>query len=67
MGFKKGCRPFIGMDGCFLKGPFDDHLLSAGSIDGDNSIFPIAAVIVYVENKETWDFFNVEPEGSYRH
>lgn len=28
-GFKRGCRPFIGIDGCHLKGPYKGVLLSA--------------------------------------
>ena len=24
-GFKRGCRPFIGVDGCFLKGPTKEY------------------------------------------
>lgn len=28
-GFISGCRPFIGMDGCHLKGPFGGVLLAA--------------------------------------
>jgi hypothetical protein len=30
-GFIVGCRPIIGLDGCFLKGPFKGQLLSATS------------------------------------
>ncbi|KAI9083656.1 hypothetical protein K1719_034357 [Acacia pycnantha] len=28
-GFKAGCRPFIGLDGCFLKGYYGGQILSA--------------------------------------
>ncbi|PKI71858.1 hypothetical protein CRG98_007717 [Punica granatum] len=28
-GFQEGCRPIIGLDGCFLKGYYDGQLLSA--------------------------------------
>ena len=26
-GWKKGCRPILGLDGCFLKGPYKSELL----------------------------------------
>lgn len=32
-GFKVGCRPFIGIDGCHLKGPSKGVLLSAVIVD----------------------------------
>ncbi|XP_059670866.1 uncharacterized protein LOC132316402 [Cornus florida] len=35
-GFRDGCRPFIGLDGCFLKGPFGGILISAVGLDGNN-------------------------------
>ncbi|XP_059639497.1 uncharacterized protein LOC132281851 [Cornus florida] len=56
-GFKEGCRPFIGLDGCFLKTHYNQHLLSAIGRDGDNSFYPIAIGIVEAETKETWDWF----------
>ncbi|XP_059654406.1 uncharacterized protein LOC132301144 [Cornus florida] len=33
--FKEGCRPLIGVDGCFLKGPYGGHLLSAVANNGN--------------------------------
>ncbi|XP_059635898.1 uncharacterized protein LOC132278090 [Cornus florida] len=56
-GFKEGCRPFIGLDGCFLKTHYNQHLLSAIGRDGDNSFYPVAIGIVEAETKETWDWF----------
>ncbi|XP_043725982.1 uncharacterized protein LOC122672588 [Telopea speciosissima] len=56
-GFKKGCRPFIGIDGCYLKGKYDGVLLSAISVDGNNALFSIAFGIVEVECKDSWLFF----------
>ncbi|XP_057745904.1 uncharacterized protein LOC130965081 [Arachis stenosperma] len=41
-GFKVRCRPLIGLDGCFLKGYFGGHLLSAVGQDANNSFFVIA-------------------------
>ncbi|XP_059636602.1 uncharacterized protein LOC132278748 [Cornus florida] len=52
-GFKEGCRPFIGFDGCFLKTHYNQHLLSAIGRDEDNSFYPIAIGIVEAETNET--------------
>ena len=49
-GFLAGCRKWIGLDGCFLKGPYGGQLLSAVGMDGDNKMFPLALSVVGVEN-----------------
>ena len=56
-GFFGGCLPFIGFDGCHLKGPYGGVLLSAIGLDGNNGLYPIAYAIVESENKESWMFF----------
>ncbi|XP_048501297.1 uncharacterized protein LOC104908753 [Beta vulgaris subsp. vulgaris] len=56
-GFKKGCRPVIGMDGCHLKGAYPGQCLVAVVKDGNNNIFPFAWAIVEVENKDSWCWF----------
>lgn len=56
-GFKAGCRPLIGLDGCFRKGYFGGQLLSAVGQDANNHIFVIAYAIVDVENKDNWLWF----------
>ncbi|VVA39758.1 PREDICTED: transposon [Prunus dulcis] len=56
-GFLQGCRPVIGMDGCFIKGPHPGQLLAAVGIDGNNGMFPLAYAVVEIENKETWEWF----------
>lgn len=43
-GYIKGCRPFIGVDGCFLKGPFKGELFTAVALDANSGIFPIAGI-----------------------
>ena len=53
-GFLAGCRPFISLDGCFLKGPFGGQLLVAVGRDGNNQMFPIAWAVVEVEKTDTW-------------
>ncbi|XP_059650423.1 uncharacterized protein LOC132296229 [Cornus florida] len=50
-GFTDGCRPFLGVDGCFLKGPHGGHLLSTVGCDGNNQMFPVAFAVVEAETK----------------
>ncbi|KAL0463238.1 UNVERIFIED_CONTAM: hypothetical protein Slati_0211400 [Sesamum latifolium] len=44
-GYIKGCRPFIRVDGCFLKGPYKGKLFSAVALDANSGIFSIAIMI----------------------
>lgn len=56
-GWKAGCRPFIGVDGCFLKTVTGGQLLSAIGRDGNNQMFPICYAIVESENTDSWTWF----------
>jgi len=56
-GFLRGCRPFVGLDGCHLKGRFGGQLLFATAKDGNNNIFPVAMVLVDQENRDSWIWF----------
>ncbi|KAH9655399.1 SWIM-type domain-containing protein [Citrus sinensis] len=56
-GFFKGCRPFIGVDGCHLKGPYKGVLLTTVSIDANYGIYPLAMCVVDTENNESWLYF----------
>ncbi|XP_059461899.1 uncharacterized protein LOC132190869 [Corylus avellana] len=56
-GFIEGCRPIIGVDGCFLKGAFKGQLLAAVSRDGNNNMYPIAFAVVEAETKDSWIWF----------
>lgn len=56
-GFLNGCRPFIGLDGCHLKGPFGGVLLTAVALDGNSSIHPVAIAAVEGETNQTWLWF----------
>lgn len=56
-GFKNGCRPFIGLDGCFLKGCCKGVLLAAIGIDASNNIFSIAYSVVEKEIISIWTWF----------
>ncbi|KAK8631434.1 hypothetical protein V6N13_028222 [Hibiscus sabdariffa] len=50
----EGCRPFIGVDGCFLKTVSKGALLVAISRDGNNQMFSVVWVVVEGEGKESW-------------
>lgn len=56
-GWKAGCRPVIGLDGCFLKGICQGELLSAIGRDVNNQVYPIAWAVVDIENNENWKWF----------
>ncbi|XP_020106676.1 uncharacterized protein LOC109722909 [Ananas comosus] len=56
-GFLNGCRPYIALDGCHLKGKHRGVLISATSIDGNKSIFPVAFGVVESENSNSWEWF----------
>ncbi|XP_012844341.1 PREDICTED: uncharacterized protein LOC105964362 [Erythranthe guttata] len=57
LGFLAGCRPLIGLDGCFLKAPHGGQLLCAVGRDGNDNLFPISLAVVPVENRESWTWF----------
>jgi hypothetical protein len=56
-GFLDGCRLVIGVDGCFLKGPFKGQLLAAVGRDGNNNMYPIAFGVVEAESRDSWTWF----------
>jgi hypothetical protein len=56
-GFLEGCRPVIGLDGCFLKGPYKGILLAAVGRDANNNMYPIAIAVVESETKDSWTWF----------
>ena len=53
-GFDQGCRPFIGIDGCHLKGPYKGVLLSIVGINANNEIFLLAFCVCSVESTTSW-------------
>ncbi|XP_073152078.1 uncharacterized protein [Henckelia pumila] len=57
VGFRAGCRHFIGVDGCHLKGPYGGVLLSAVGVDPNNNNFPISFAVVNSESRDTWGWF----------
>eukprot|EP00268_Persea_americana_P034020 TRINITY_DN33661_c0_g1_i1.p1 TRINITY_DN33661_c0_g1~~TRINITY_DN33661_c0_g1_i1.p1 ORF type:complete len:527 (-),score=38.20 TRINITY_DN33661_c0_g1_i1:585-2165(-) len=56
-GFLSGCRPFIGLDGTFLKGKFKGVLLSVIALDANKQIFPLGIAVVAGETRESWMWF----------
>ena len=46
VGFLGGCRPFVRLDGCHLKGRFGGQLFSATVKDGNDNIFLVAMAMV---------------------
>ncbi|KAK4484268.1 hypothetical protein RD792_011494 [Penstemon davidsonii] len=51
-GFLAACRPFIGVDGTWLKGPHTGILLTAVGVNPNNSLYNIAyAIIQSAENR----------------
>ncbi|XP_075080659.1 uncharacterized protein LOC142166133 [Nicotiana tabacum] len=57
MGFKSGLRPFIGLDGTFLKGKAKGQLLVVVAHDSMNHFYPIVWAVVDKETKVTWTWF----------
>ncbi|KAM1074324.1 hypothetical protein ACFX11_019488 [Malus domestica] len=53
-GFKSGCRPLIGLDGCHLKSVHGGQLLCAVIIDPNGETWVIAYAVVEMENKSNW-------------
>jgi hypothetical protein len=56
-GFKRACRPVIGVDGYFLKGHFGGQLLAAVGRDPNDNIYSIALAVVETETKDSWSWF----------
>ncbi|KAK8656091.1 hypothetical protein V6N13_108650 [Hibiscus sabdariffa] len=57
LGFKNHCRPFISIDGCFLKGYYQGHILVVVGIDANDCIYPIAVAVVETETHGSWCWF----------
>ncbi|XP_071905621.1 uncharacterized protein [Coffea arabica] len=56
-GYLAGCRCWIGMDGCFLKGPYGGQLLTAVGMNANNKMYPLTIAVVGVENYDNWSWF----------
>ena len=51
------CRPILFFDGCHNKIKFGGVIFAAVGIDPNDSIYPIALVVVVVESKASWKWF----------
>jgi hypothetical protein len=56
-GFLQGCRPFIGLDGCFIKLTTGAQILAATGRDDNHNIYPIAWAVVAKEDTKNWKWF----------
>ena len=56
-GWLRGCRPVVGLDGCFLKGKYSGVCLCVIGTDANNGMFPLGIFICKKENWENWDKF----------
>ena len=56
-GYLVGCRPIIGLNGCFLKSPFGGQLLTAIGRDGNDNMFPMAIAVVEAKKYDSWKWF----------
>ncbi|GKC96025.1 FAR1-related sequence 10, partial [Tanacetum coccineum] len=56
-GFKAGLKDLLGLDGCFMKGPFPGQLLSAVGIDPNHDTYHLAYALVKAETISSWTWF----------
>ncbi|KAE8778694.1 MATE efflux family protein 3, chloroplastic [Hordeum vulgare] len=56
-GILNGVRPFIGLDGCFIKLTTRQQILTATGRYGNNNIYPIAFGVVDKEDGDSWTWF----------
>ncbi|XP_070005952.1 uncharacterized protein [Nicotiana sylvestris] len=64
MRFKLGLRPFIGVDGTFLKGKAKGQLLVVVGQDAQNHFYHLAWAVVDKERKHSWNWFLQLLQGS---
>lgn len=50
----KGCIPFVGVDGCYLKITYGVHLLIAMGRDPNDQYISLAFKVVEIETNEIW-------------
>ncbi|MFS7931778.1 putative transcription factor interactor and regulator CCHC(Zn) family [Helianthus anomalus] len=56
-GFKMCGRDILGLDGCFMKGPYPGQILTAVGVDSNNGIYPVAYALVEAETTSSWTWF----------
>ena len=57
LGFLRGCRPLIFLDGTHIKNKYRGCLLSAVCKDPNDDLFTIAYAVVDAENDINWEWF----------
>ncbi|XP_051117798.1 uncharacterized protein LOC127242336 [Andrographis paniculata] len=57
LGFLRGCRPLLFLNGTHIKNKHKGCLLSAIAVDGDDGMFTLAFSAVSTENDENWEWF----------
>jgi hypothetical protein len=56
-GWRRACRPIVGLDGCFLRGKYGGCCLVAVAMDANNAMYPLATFICRKEDGDNWDKF----------
>nr|GEW79284.1 transposase, mutator type [Tanacetum cinerariifolium] len=56
-GFKARNKELLGLDGCFLSGPWPGQILTVVGVDPNNGTYPVAYAIVESETKDSWSWF----------
>ncbi|KAJ9547748.1 hypothetical protein OSB04_020291 [Centaurea solstitialis] len=56
-GFKACQRELLGLDGCFMKGPYPGQILTAVAVDPNHGTYPLAYAVVEAETKSSWAWF----------
>ncbi|XP_073133346.1 uncharacterized protein [Henckelia pumila] len=63
VGFVKGCRPLIFLDGTHIKNKFKGCILSAVTKDANDDLFTLAFAVVEAENDANWEWFCLKLRG----
>ena len=50
-------RDLLGLDGCFMKGPYPGQMLTAVGVDSNNGIYPLAYALVEAETFKSWSLY----------
>ncbi|KAF6175792.1 hypothetical protein GIB67_036257 [Kingdonia uniflora] len=64
--FLNGCKPIIGLDGCFLKGKYGGVCLLAIGLDGNNGLFPLKYIFVDRQKRVIDAVANIFPFVNHR-
>lgn len=56
-GFLNGCRPLLFLEASYIRSEYQEILLTATAVDGNDGFFPVAFAVVDVENSDNWHWF----------